>query len=102
MNILSKNSVRTLVVGLVALFISSWGFLAIAAGPAPTACTNAYMQSATVTGQNLSTKLESCYVNRPANANTSTCVQGAFKAYYQTLLAAVNTFKSCAAVASNQ
>jgi hypothetical protein len=102
MNISSKNMTRTIAVGVVAFSISSLGSWVLAAGsPAPSACTNAYMQAATVTGQNLSTLLESCYVNRPATADTSSCVQGAFKAYYQTLLAAVTTYQSCAAAPSN-
>lgn len=102
MNISSKNMTRTLAVGVVAFSISSLGSWALAAGsPAPSACTNAYMQAATVTGQNLSTKLEGCYVNKPATADTSNCVQTAFKAYYNTLLAAVDTYQSCAVNPSN-
>jgi len=96
MNISAKNMKRTIAVGVVALSISSLGSWAVAA-PAPTACSNAYMQAATVTGQNLSTTLELCYVNKPATANTSSCVQNAFQAYYKTLLAAVSTYQSCAA-----
>jgi len=96
MNISSKNMKRTIAVGIVALSISSFGSWAFAA-PAPTACSNAYMRAATVTGQNLSTTLERCYVNQPAQANTSSCVQNAFQAYYKTLLAAVGTYQNCAA-----
>jgi len=98
MNTSSKNITRTLAVGAIALSISSLGSWAFAAAtPAPAACTNAYMRAATVTGQNLSTALERCYVNAPAGKSAQTCAQNAFQAHYKALLAAVNTFQNCGA-----
>jgi len=102
MNISSKMTVRTLAVGVVALSISSLSSLAFTAtAPAPSACTDSYMQTATASGKTLSVALESCYVNRPAAAPVQNCVQGAFQAHYRTLLAAIDTFQSCSGVPLN-
>ncbi|WP_374087360.1 hypothetical protein [Methylomicrobium lacus] len=96
MNISSKITVRTLVAGVVLIAISSLSSLAFTAtAPAPSACTNTYMQTATASGQTLSAALDKCYVNRPAGAVVQNCVQGAFQAHYRTLIAAINTFQSC-------
>jgi len=95
MNISSKNMVRTLAVGVVALAFSSLNNLAYTA---PQACNDNYMNAANASGQTLSVALEKCYVNRPAGAPVDNCVQGAFQAHYKTLLAAISQFESCAGV----
>ena len=98
MNISSKKTMRTLAVGVVAISISSLGSWTFAvSAPTPSVCTSAYMAAGTVTGENLSKVLDGCYVNAPATANTTSCVQNAFKAHYRVLLAAINNFQRCSA-----
>jgi hypothetical protein len=99
MNILSKNTVRTIAVGVVALSISSLGSLAFAA---PKVCNDGYLQAATVDGRSLSAALEICYVNRPAGPAVESCVKNAFKTHYSSLLTEIDNFQRCAAATPSQ
>lgn len=99
MNILSKNTMRTIAVGVVALSISSLGSLAFAA---PKVCNDGYLQQATVHGKSLSVALDGCYVNRPAGPAVESCVKNAFKTHYRSLLTEIDNFKRCAATTPSQ
>lgn len=94
MNISSKNTVRTIAVGAVALSVSSLGSLAFAA---PKVCNDGYLQAATVDGKSLSAALDSCYVNRPAGPAVDNCVKNAFKAYYRAVQTEIDNFQRCSA-----
>jgi hypothetical protein len=94
MNISSKNTMRTIAVGVVALAISSLGSWAFAA---PKVCNENYLQSSNVSGKTLAAALDACYVKRPAGPSVDNCVQKAFKAHYRDLQTKIDTFKKCSA-----
>ncbi|MFZ2313387.1 MAG: hypothetical protein WAV82_12290 [Methylobacter sp.] len=94
MNILSKNTVRTIAVGVVALSISSLGSLAFAS---PKVCRDGYMQTATVHGKSLAGALDLCYVKRPAGPAVEKCAQKTFQDYYRKLQAEIDKFQKCSA-----
>lgn len=93
----SKNTMRTLAVGVVALSVASlasWAFADHKPGH-KNVCDKNYLQEATVHGKTLAVALDNCYVNRPAGPAVDNCVNNAFKTHYQSLLDSKGKFDSC-------
>lgn len=99
MNILSKNSVRTIAVGVVALSISSLGSLAFAS---PKVCREGYMQTATVHGKSLADALDLCYVKKVPGPAVEACAQRTFRDYYRKLQDEIDKFQRCSVAPTSQ
>ena len=97
MNISTKNTMRTIAIGVMAVSVSSLGGLAFSA-PIPEQariCGSTYLQEADNRGKTLAVALDGCYVNRPAGPAVDNCVQNAFQGHYRALLAAIDNYQRC-------